>query len=138
MKPKSVLCRDVMHQRFAMVDGVTTVSEALKIMEANDYMKVIVNKRDDGDEFGQVQLSDIAKQVIAMDRSPDRVNVYEIMAKPVISVRPDMDIKYCARLFNSFGLSSAPVIENEKIIGVVSYNDIVLNWLKYLEAKGEN
>jgi len=99
---------------------------------------VIVKKRDEGDEYGQVQLSDIAKQVIAMERSPDRVNVYEIMAKPVISVRPDMDIKYCARLFNSFGLSSAPVIENEEVIGIVSYNDIVLNWLDYLEAREES
>ena len=135
MKTKPVLCRDVMNQRFEVIDGLMTVSDALSIMKKNNYKKVIIKKRHDHDEFGQVQLSDIAKQVIAKDRAPDRVNIYEIMAKPVISVRPDMDIKYCARLFNSFGLSSAPVIENEEVIGVVSYNDIVLSWLDYLEAK---
>ena len=136
-KKKAVFCRDVMHQRFELVDGLMTVSEALKIMKEKAYRKLVIKKRDDSDEYGMVQLSDIAKQVIAEDRSPERVNLYEIMAKPVISVRPDMDIKYCARLFNSFGLSSAPVIENEAVIGMVSYNDIVFVWLDYLEATGE-
>ncbi|WP_096085489.1 CBS domain-containing protein [Agaribacterium haliotis] len=134
MSHKKVRCRDVMNQRFAIVDGLMTVAEALAIMKKNNYKKVIIEKRDSGDEYGQVQLSDIAKQVIALDRNPDRVNLYEIMAKPVIAVRPDMDIKYCARLFTRFGLSSAPVIENEDVIGICSYNDIVLSWLDYLES----
>lgn len=134
MKTKTIFCRDVMNQRFEIIDGLMTVSEALRIMKDKNYKKLIVNKRDDNDEFGQVQLSDIAKLVIAQGRAPDRVNVYEIMAKPVISVRPEMDIKYCARLFNSFGLSSVPVIESQEVIGVVSYNDIVLSWLDYLEV----
>ncbi|WP_075188323.1 CBS domain-containing protein [Teredinibacter haidensis] len=137
MSRKVITCRDVMNQRFAIVDGLTSVSEALKIMNENNYKKVIIKKRDEHDEWGQVLLSDIAKHVIAKDRSPERVNCYEIMAKPIVSVRQEMDIKYCARLFNSFGLSSAPVIEEEKVIGVVSYNDIVLSWLDYLEARAE-
>jgi predicted transcriptional regulator len=51
------------------------------------------------------------------------------MSKPVVSVHPDMDIRYCTRLFDRFGLSRAPVLENHKIIGLVSYTDIVLNGL---------
>jgi len=73
--------------------------------------------------------SDIAKQVIAKDRAPERVNVYEIMAKPVITVRPDMSIRHCARLFEKFGISHAPVIENEMVVGVVSYYLLVLGGL---------
>src|SRR5690606_2898827 len=85
-----------------------------------------VNKRDEQDEYGMVLFSDIAKEVIAKDRAPERVNVYEIMAKPVIAVRPDMRIRYCARLFERCGISHAPVIENEKVIGIVSYYLLVL------------
>jgi predicted transcriptional regulator len=80
-----------------------------------------------------VLFSDIAKQVIAKDRAPDRVNVFEIMAKPVIAVRPDMDIRYCARLFDKFGISHAPVIENDKVIGIVSYYLLVLEGLPDLD-----
>jgi CBS domain-containing protein len=48
------------------------------------------------------------------------------MSKPVLSVDPDMDIRYCARMFERFGLSRAPVTENGKVIGIVSFTDMVL------------
>ena len=63
------------------------------------------------------------------DDNPDRVNVYEVMAKPVICVDPEMDIRYCARMFERFGLSRAPVIEQRKVVGIVSYTDMVLRGL---------
>jgi len=44
-----------------------------------------------------------------------------------------MNVKYCARLFERFGISRAPVIENGQVIGMVSYNNIVMNGM----AKGE-
>ncbi len=118
--------RDVMKKGFDVIDGMTTVSEALKKMKHIDTKTLIVDKRDDDDEYGVVLISDIAKQVLAKDRAPDRVNVYEVMAKPVISVDPDMDIRYCARLFENFGLSRAPVIECGKMVGIVSFTDMVL------------
>ena len=91
---------------------------------------LIVDKRHDDDEYGMLLISDIARHVVAHDRSPDRVNVYEVMAKPVISVDPDMDIRYCARLFDRFDLSRAPVIDrNRQISGIVSFTDIVLKGL---------
>ncbi len=121
-----ILVRDVMKQNFDMIDGMITVSEALKKMKHIETKTLIVDKRDENDEYGVVLISDIAKQVLAKDRSPDRVNIYEVMAKPVISVDPKMDIRYCARLFENFGLSRAPVIENGKMIGIISFTDMVL------------
>ncbi|MCK5723401.1 MAG: CBS domain-containing protein [Gammaproteobacteria bacterium] len=121
-----ILVRDVMKQNFDIIDGMTTVSEALKKMKHIETKTLVVDKRDENDEYGVVLISDIAKQVLAKDRSPDRVNVYEVMAKPVISVDPKMDIRYCARLFENFGLSRAPVIESGKMIGIISFTDMVL------------
>lgn len=121
--------RDVMKSEVAVVDGMLTVTEALRSMQHPDTRTLIVDKRHEDDEYGVVMLGDIAKKVLARDHSPDRVNVYEIMSKPVLSVDPDMDIRYCTRLFEAFGLSRAPVLENKKIIGLVSYTDIVLKGL---------
>ena len=120
-----ILVRDVMKQNFDIIDGMTTVSEALKKMKHIETKTLIVDKRDENDEYGVVLISDIAKKVLAKNRAPDRVNVYEVMAKPVISVDPKMDIRYCARLFENFGLSRAPVIENGKMIGIISFTDMV-------------
>ncbi|MCG8426169.1 MAG: CBS domain-containing protein, partial [Chromatiales bacterium] len=82
------------------------------------------------DEYGIVMLSDIARKVLAKDRSPQRVNIYEIMTKPVISVDPDMDIRYCARLFTRYDLSRAPVIKDREIVGIVGFTDMVVKGLQ--------
>jgi predicted transcriptional regulator len=118
--------RDVMKSEVDVVEGMMTVVEALKSMKYPDTRTLIVNKRYEDDEYGVVMFRDMAKKVLARDHSPNRVNIYEIMSKPVISVHPDMDIRYCTRLFDRFGLSRAPVLENQEIIGLVSYTDIVL------------
>ncbi len=123
---KIIRTRDVMTDEFDMVDGLMTVREAVKIFDEKSARVLIINKRHEDDEYGMILLSDIAKKVIAQDRSPDRVNVYEVMAKPVISVDPNMDIRYCSRLFENFGLAHAPVIENGEVLGIVSYRSIVL------------
>ena len=46
-----------------------------------------------------VSFEDIATEVLAKNRAPERVNIYEIMEKPLFSVDPAMDARYCARLF---------------------------------------
>ncbi|HKJ09284.1 MAG TPA: CBS domain-containing protein [Gammaproteobacteria bacterium] len=121
--------REVMKRDFDTVDGMASVADALDRMEHVDTKALIVNKRHENDEYGMLLISDIARYVLAKDRAPERVNVYEIMAKPVVTVDPEMDIRYCARLFERFHLSRAPVIENAKVIGIVSLTDMVLKGL---------
>ncbi|HHO69145.1 MAG TPA: CBS domain-containing protein [Gammaproteobacteria bacterium] len=126
---KVVRVRDVMKPDFDRADGLMTVKDALEAMKHVETKALIVDKRHADDEFGIVLLSDIAKKVLARDRSPARVNVYEVMSKPVLGVPPDMDIRYCARLFERFHLSRAPVIEHREVIGIVSFTDMVLHGL---------
>lgn len=125
--------RKVMRSDVTFVEGRTDVLEALRIMKRVQATCLIVEKRHENDEWGMLLFSDIAKQVIAKDRAPERVNVYEIMAKPVIAVRPEMDIRYCARLFDNFGISHAPVVEEDKVVGIVSYYLLVLEGLPDLD-----
>lgn len=120
---------DVMDSDFLIVDGIITVTEALQRMRAADIDFLLVDKRNDHDEYGIVLVSDIAKRVLAPNHSPDRVNVYEIMTKPVLTVQPDMNIRYCARLFERFGISTAPVVRGGEVLGVVTYTRLVLNGL---------
>jgi len=129
MDKKIIKARDIMHEQHLELDGMATVKEALDAMKAENANVVIVKKRHEHDAFGIVLLSDIAKKVLAKDRASKRVNVYEIMSKPVISLDPEMDVRYCARMFDSFGLSNVPVIENGRIIGIVSYNELVFKGL---------
>ena len=126
---KVVRVRDAMPSNFDAVDGMATVSDALRMMKHVDTKALIVNKRHDNDEIGMVLISDIARKVLADDKAPERVNIYEIMSKPVVCIDPMMDIRYCARLFDRFELSRAPVVENGKVLGIVSFTDMVLRGL---------
>ncbi len=129
MSKKVIKVREIMQQKHLELDGLATVKEALAAMRANDADVLIVKKRSEHDAFGIVLLSDIAKKVLANDRAPERVNLYEIMSKPVIPLEANLDVRYCARLFDQFGLSNAPVIENGEVLGIVSYKELVLHGL---------
>jgi predicted transcriptional regulator len=128
MKPQKpiVRVREVMKKDVDVVDGMETVANAIRNMKYPETRTILIDKRYEDDEYGVVMFRDVAKRVLAPDLSPDRINMYEIMSKPVMGVNPDMDVRYCTKLFDRFGLSRAPVIEDGKIIGLVSYTDIVL------------
>ena len=126
---KKITVRDVMKSKYDIVDGMISVKDALHTMKHVENKSLIVEKRDEHDEYGLVLISDIARKVLAQDRSPERVNVYEVMSKPIVTVDPDMDIRYAARLFDRFGLSRAPVVENGQVVGIVSFTDMVLKGL---------
>jgi len=124
-----VRVRDVMKTQFDTVDSLALVQEALQKMRHLENKCLIVPKRDEADEIGMLLISDIARLVLARDRSPLRVNVYEVMAKPVISVHPDMDIRHCAKLLTRFDLSRAPVVDGGEVVGIVSFTDLVMKGL---------
>ena len=128
MTHKLVQVKNVMTtNNYQFADGMMTVAEGIKLAKEHNITALIINKRNAEDEYGLVMLADIAKEVLAKDRSPDRVNLYEIMAKPLMSVLPEMDVRYCARLFERFSIHLAPVIENKDIIGMVDYTNMVFS-----------
>lgn len=122
--------KDVMKEKYDMVEGIITVKKALEMMEHIETKCLIVNKRHADDEYGIVVIADIAREVLAKNRAPERVSLYEIMIKPAVSVHPDMQIRHACSLFSRLGLSRAPVIDaSGNILGIVSYTDMVIKGL---------
>ena len=120
--------RAVMSSMPAPIDGMATVHEALDRMRENQVRSLVVERRRPGDEYGIIVDTDIANKVIARNRSPDRVNVYEIMSKPVLTVHVDMEIKYAIRLLGRFGLSRGVVVDGNEAVGFVTMTDMVLRY----------
>ena len=118
---------DVMVTEIISIDGLATVSDAMALMRRHNVNSLVVNRRDEDDEIGLVLVSDIARQVIAPNRSSDRVNVYEIMSKPVWTVPPDMLARYAVRLLSRFEVSRAVVVDHDRNpIGIVTLRDLTL------------
>jgi len=133
---KRIRVKDVMKSNYGTVDGNTTITEALNQMKRLKTAVLIVKKRDADDEYGLLLVSDIAREVLAKNRAPSRVNVYEIMTKPAVCVDPDMDIRYCSRLMSSFNLTRVLVVKDDAVLGTVNPRGLVLDGLATL-AKDE-
>ena len=122
-----IRARDVMRPRLATIDGMATAKEAADKMRAAHVTHLLVEKRGPDDAWGIVSIRDLIQGVILPGRPAIDVNVFELMTKPVITVPPDMDIRYVARLLHNTGLSQVPVEENGELIGIISLSSLVLH-----------
>jgi len=125
---------DVMKREFHVIDGKATIYEALEMMKKFRTSVLVVNRRNEEDEYGILLVSSIARKVLAKERSCRRVNVYEVMVKPAVYVEPEMDIRYCSRLFARFDLVRALVVDQNKVVGTISPNSLVLDGMFALES----
>lgn len=118
---------DVMTAEVRTVGLMATVAEAIAAMREAGVSSLVVERRDPDDEFGLIGISDIAREVVARDRSAERVNVYEVMSKPVLTLPLDMQVKYAVRLLVRFGVSRALVVDSARApVGIVTLRDLVL------------
>jgi len=135
MTNKLRICvKDVMKLNYGTVDRNMTIVQALNEMKRLQTAVLVVNKRDEHDEYGLLLVSDIAREVLARDRAASRVNVYEIMTKPAVCVDPDMDIRYCSRLMSNLNLTRVLVVKDGAVLGTVNPRALVLDGLAALAA----
>ena len=128
--------QDVMTAEVHSIDGLATVAEAMALMQKHGVSSLAVNRRDETDEVGMLVVSDIARNVIAPNRSPDRVNVYEIMSKPVVTLPSDMLARYAVRLLVRFDISRAIVVDHDRNpVGIVTLRDLVIGSKPSLEHR---
>ncbi len=118
---------DLMGSQVHAIDGLATVAEAMATMKRLQISSLVVDRRDDDDELGLITVSDVAREVTTRDRAPERVNVYEIMSKPALTVRSGMLARYAVRLLVRFRVSRALVIDDGGApLGLVTLRDLVL------------
>ena len=127
----SLRVRDAMTASVRTIEAMATVADAIRAMREAGVSSLVVERRDDADEFALLVVSDIAREVFAKNRAADRVNVYEVMSKPVITVPADMQVKYAVRLLVRFGLSRALVVgDRREPVGIVTLRDLVLSYAR--------
>ena len=133
---KIVTVADVMSRDVLVIEPTATVHEAVQLMRAKGTSSVAVNRRDPADEFALVVVADIAAEVLGKNLSTERVNVYEIMTKPVLTLAAEMNIVYAVRMLTRFKLSRALVIDHDRNpLGIVTLRDMVLREVEEVEAE---
>ena len=125
----SIRVRDLMVTEVHTIDGLATVAQAMALMKRHQVDSLVVNRRNSDDELGVITVGDIAREVIADRRSPERVYVYEIMSKPLLTVPDDMLAKYAVRLLVRFERSRAVVVDRQRnALGRVTLRDLIMGY----------
>lgn len=118
---------DVMTPEVRTIGRLATVADAIVAMREAGLSSLVVERRDADDEYGLIVITDIAREIIAKDRAVERINVYEVMTKPVITLPVDMQARYAVRLLVRFNLSRALVVDETRApVGIVTLRDLVL------------
>lgn len=125
-----MLVRDIMKTDVATVSPFATVREAMQRMKARGVKSLVVEKQGDHDAYGIVTYTTILRTIVAEEGDIDLINVYDVCAKPAISVYSEMDVRHVARLMVNQGFRRLVVLRHNELEGIVTMNDIVTAVLK--------
>jgi len=103
-----------------------TVFEAIEMMAEKNVGAVLVTEQ--GKLVGIVSERDYTRKVVLRGKASKTTGVREILSSQVIHVSPNHTVEDCMRLMTDHHIRHLPVLEGEKILGIVSIGDLV-NWI---------
>lgn len=126
---------EVMRTDLYAIDGLASIADALALMRRHSISSLVIEPRHPGDEYGFVTVNEIASRVIAVNKSMTRTSVYEIMDKPILTVHPEMRVRYAVRLLSQLARRRALVRGEAGLEGFVSLRDLVLSYAEQQVSK---
>src|SRR5690349_16243479 len=102
--------KDIMQVEVATILDDASLTEAAALMRMEGVRSLVVEPHHEHDPHGIVTFSDIVTRVLAEGRDPAKVLVSEVMTKPVITIPPELEVRYIAKLFQQTSVSHLPVM----------------------------
>ncbi|PSH04129.1 MAG: histidine kinase [Acidobacteria bacterium] len=127
--PLAESVRSILKQKGGVVHSISpsdTVYEAIAMMAEKQVGALVVIF--EGEIAGIVSERDYARKVILKGRSSKETTVSEIMSSPVIFVSPEHTVGECMKIMTEHRFRHLPVLEQDRIVGVISIRDLV-NWI---------
>jgi predicted transcriptional regulator len=127
-----MLVNDIMVRDVATVSSFATIADAMRLMKRHGVKSLVVEKRGRHDAYGIITYTAILKTIVAEEGDIDLINVYDVCAKPALTVSRELDVKYAARMMVNMGLQRLLVTDSNQLVGLITMDDIVGSLLEEL------
>jgi CBS domain-containing protein len=119
---RGITVKDIMTKSVISVDATITVNEAAKMMEDAKVGAVIV--MENNTPVGIVTDRDFAVKIVA-HAYQITTPVKQIMSSPLIATSPEETVLMAADLMYTRDIRKLPVIDNDKVVGMITATDLV-------------
>lgn len=123
MRSVAQILKSKADQTVYTITPTASVFDAVKLMAEKNIGALIVI--DEDKIVGIITERDYARKIVLLARSSKDTQVREIMSPSVMQVRPDQRSVECMTLMTENRLRHLPVVDSDKLIGVVSIGDLV-------------
>jgi CBS domain-containing protein len=127
--------RDVMRRDVITIEPDASIADAIMKMTNDRITSLIVGKTIDGSVYWIITRKDIVNKVIAYDKDLKATKVSDIMSEPILSISADQTVEAVARLMAKTDIRRFPVMEDSRLIGLISNSDILRAVNRELEGK---
>lgn len=114
--------KDIMTKNVAYVNPASTIIEAAQLMQKHNVGSIPVC--DQSGVIGVVTDRDIVVRNVAHGTNPQSTPVRDVMTSQVTTATPDMDINDVSRMMAQSQIRRMPVVENNKLVGIVALGDM--------------
>lgn len=127
--------KDIMQKEVEKAEPTLTVSDAAVRMMDKDIGYLIIVK--DSKLAGIITEDDIIKKVVGEGRHPQKTTLAEIMVKDVIHIGPEDTIEDAAQVMTENKIKKLPVVDGNRLLGIITASDLVAAEPKMMEQLGE-
>ena len=120
-----MLVKDVMVRDVVTISPFATLREAMSLMKRRGIKSLVVDKNHDHDAYGLLTYTNIVKTVIAESGDIDLLNVYDICAKPALTLGQSLAVRHAAEIMTQHRLKRILVVDDNQLVGLVTMNDMV-------------
>ncbi len=106
-----------------------SVNQALILMSEKNIGAIIIVDNNDL-PIGIFSERDYARKIILKGKSSEDTLLGEVMTKELITVTKDYKIDQCMKIMNEKGIRHLPVLENKKIVEIISIRDVLKIMMK--------
>lgn len=117
------------------ISADATVAEAAALIRDKHVGSLVVMT--DNRPAGIVTERDIVTKVAAADRSAKATTVHDIMSSPLVAIHPHQEVAEAAKVMAARKIRRLPVIQEGKLVGMLTENDIIRVWPQLIEVTRE-